>query len=122
MTNQKEILTRLDITALQNNFTGNPVRQLLRAASRLIFLLLISVIFFSSAVSGQPGKLDRTFQASLEQLGGDVYTLVTQPDGKILVGGYFKFIGNGTRINIARLNSDGTLDPRLIPAKARTRR
>ncbi len=50
----------------------------------------------------------------------DIRALVVQPDGKILVGGDFSFVtpAGGVRIarrNIARLNSDGTLDPDFNP-------
>jgi uncharacterized delta-60 repeat protein len=41
---------------------------------------------------------------------GIVETLLPQPDGKIILGGYFSSIGGERRINIGRLNPDGTLD------------
>lgn len=41
---------------------------------------------------------------------GGVYSLAVQPDGKILVGGYFTAVGGQTRLNLARLNPDGSLD------------
>lgn len=40
----------------------------------------------------------------------DVYTLAVQADGKILVGGRFTSVNGITRICLARLNADGTLD------------
>jgi uncharacterized delta-60 repeat protein len=44
-----------------------------------------------------------------------IYALARQPDGKILVGGDFTSF-NGTTINrIARLNTDGSLDPTFVP-------
>jgi len=39
-----------------------------------------------------------------------VYALAVQPDGKILVGGFFTRLGGGSRRNIGRLNADGSLD------------
>ena len=50
-------------------------------------------------------------------LGADnsVYSLVVQPDGKILVGGEFSTLGGQPRSRIARLNSDGTLDNGFNP-------
>jgi uncharacterized delta-60 repeat protein len=41
----------------------------------------------------------------------DVTTLAVQPDGKILVGGYFSNVSNGfNTIRLARLNANGTVD------------
>ena len=63
-----------------------------------------------------PGDLDSGFTAGLDQF---VYTTVLQPDGKILVGGNFGNITNGTtttaRANVARLNPDGSLDAAFNP-------
>jgi uncharacterized delta-60 repeat protein len=44
-----------------------------------------------------------------------VYTLLLQPDGKILVGGQFTTLGGQPRSNIGRLNPDGTLDADFNP-------
>ena len=55
------------------------------------------------------GSLDPSFHT--EWIGGDVNSLARQPDGKIVVGGYFYTVGQGLpRSGICRLNSDGTLD------------
>ena len=43
-------------------------------------------------------------------VGGEVFALDTQPDGKIVIGGNFKQINNISVNNIARLNKDGSLD------------
>jgi len=40
----------------------------------------------------------------------EVLTVSLQPDGKILIGGFFTSIGERPRVGIARLNSDGSLD------------
>jgi uncharacterized delta-60 repeat protein len=64
------------------------------------------------------GGLDTGFSATLGKLeDGDgnsysvVNAIVVQPDGRILIGGYF-LTGSGTNLNagIARLNSDGSVD------------
>jgi uncharacterized delta-60 repeat protein len=55
------------------------------------------------------GTLDMTF-VDPEATGGNVSTLVVQPDGKILVGGFFTMIGGQTQCCIARLSANGTLD------------
>ncbi len=45
-----------------------------------------------------------------------VSTVLAQPDGKILVGGNFRAAGESTRLGIARLNADGTLDSSFNPS------
>lgn len=56
------------------------------------------------------GGADMSFSAG-NLFNNDVYALVVQPDGKILVGGDFFEPGGGTAPNgIARLNADGTRD------------
>ena len=42
-----------------------------------------------------------------------VNQIVAQPDGKILVGGYFNQVGGFNRVLFARLNADGLLDESL---------
>ncbi len=55
------------------------------------------------------GTLDTTFVTGTGT-NGSVFTIALQPDGKILIGGWFTTY-NGTTANyIARLNTDGTLD------------
>jgi hypothetical protein len=44
-----------------------------------------------------------------------VFSVATQSDGKILIGGQFSTVGGITRNRIARLNSDGTLDTGFNP-------
>ncbi|MEO6904044.1 MAG: T9SS type A sorting domain-containing protein [Bacteroidia bacterium] len=56
------------------------------------------------------GSIDSTFKPSLGA-NSFVWTTLIQPDGKILVGGYFKdTVGAISVNNIARLNLDGSLD------------
>src|ERR1041384_11344 len=55
------------------------------------------------------GDVDPTFTPS-PTLTGSITSVAVQPDGKVLVGGYFD-AGNGSARNgIARLNADGSLD------------
>jgi uncharacterized delta-60 repeat protein len=62
------------------------------------------------------GALDLSFNPGAT---GPVYALAVQPDGRILVGGEFLGIGGGTgtvpRARIARLMSDGSVDPTFDP-------
>ncbi len=53
------------------------------------------------------GTLDLTFNPGAN---GNVFAIALQADGKILVGGFFTSIGVGLRTNIARLNTNGTVD------------
>jgi uncharacterized delta-60 repeat protein len=45
----------------------------------------------------------------------EVYAIVVQPDGKLVVGGYFDHVNGSPRANLARLNPDGSLDPSFDP-------
>ncbi|HTH51127.1 MAG TPA: hypothetical protein VL501_04295, partial [Pyrinomonadaceae bacterium] len=61
------------------------------------------------------GTLDTSFNPVLQtftiggQADGEVYDVVLQPDGRILVSGYFGV--GGQFKTVVRLNSDGSLDP-----------
>ena len=64
-----------------------------------------------------PGSLDITFDPTAGGgrvgIAGDrawVGALARQPDGKTLLGGYFIGLNGRPRMNIGRLNADGTLD------------
>jgi len=56
------------------------------------------------------GSLDTTFLSSGVGANGDVFSVVVQADGKILLFGDFTTVNGAARNRIARLNSDGTLD------------
>ncbi len=56
------------------------------------------------------GSLDTSFTSD-RSTSGLVRTLALQPNGKILIGGDFTNIGNTPRSGLARLNTDGSLDP-----------
>ena len=59
------------------------------------------------------GAVDSAFNAVLEVGGGGVpgvYSLLVQPDNKILVAGAFSSLDSTTRTNLGRLNADGSLD------------
>ena len=61
------------------------------------------------------GRLDHT-PLDLD-LAADIVVFATavQPDGKILIGGHFSSVLGVSRNNIARLNTDGTLDMAFNP-------
>jgi uncharacterized delta-60 repeat protein len=56
------------------------------------------------------GSLDRTFVPGFDFHNGEVYTILVQPDGKILAGGSF----NDSGVNLARFNADGSVDTTLV--------
>ena len=65
------------------------------------------------------GRLDRTLDPSIAGLfygpPYGVFATAVQPDGKILIGGSFTNVLGVARNNIARLNTDGTLDTAFDP-------
>jgi uncharacterized delta-60 repeat protein len=72
-----------------------------------------------SKVRSDSFPLDTTFNPNVG--GGDVHSIVVQPDGKIILGGAFTTVFGGqqtgqTRNRIARLNSDGSLDTGFDPS------
>jgi uncharacterized delta-60 repeat protein len=68
---------------------------------------------------GSNGSLDGTFQPPVVRntyvdpagFSGTPVSINLQPDGRILVDGDFSVVSSSTRYSVARLNSDGTLDP-----------
>jgi len=60
------------------------------------------------------GTLDPTFDPGTGT-NGPVYSIVVQPDGKILLGGAFSVFNGTARSCIVRLNADGSLDPTFNP-------
>lgn len=62
------------------------------------------------------GRLDQTLDSDV--VGGQnqgIYGTAKQPNGKILIGGHFSSVLGVSRRNIARLNTDGTLDTAFNP-------
>jgi uncharacterized delta-60 repeat protein len=60
------------------------------------------------------GSLDSSFATGLGA-NGTVYSVASQLDGKILIGGGFTSVGGIARNRIARLNADGSLDLTFDP-------
>ena len=58
------------------------------------------------------GTNDASF---LVNLNSSIRRILVQPDGKILIGGFFTQVNGSPRSRIARLNADGTLDPTFDP-------
>lgn len=84
--------------------------------------LLIGGDFTSFNGSGQTriallnsnGTVDAGFNPGMGA-NGQIQSLAVQSDGKVLIGGEFTSINGTYRNYIARLNTDGSLDPTFIP-------
>ena len=60
------------------------------------------------------GTLDSTFDPGFG-IDGTVMTILRQPDGKVVVGGYFLYVDGEPANHITRLNSDGSRDISFDP-------
>jgi uncharacterized delta-60 repeat protein len=56
------------------------------------------------------GSVDTTFLNGMTGLSATPHAIVIQPDGKILVGGWFESVNGVARYGFARLNSNGAVD------------
>ncbi|MHC1763829.1 MAG: delta-60 repeat domain-containing protein [Verrucomicrobiia bacterium] len=64
------------------------------------------------------GSFDASFDSGVGTTPDNpIISIVVQPDGKIVIGGSFYKYRGVSRVNIARLNSDGTLDESFDPGK-----
>jgi uncharacterized delta-60 repeat protein len=91
----------------------------LRGFSRQMHVVCLAFAAFSTAVFAQVGTPSAAdgFDPNVD---GNVYVVVAQPDGKLIVGGQFANVQpNGgisvSRSNIARFNADGSFDPDFNP-------
>jgi len=81
-----------------------------------MFMALFMLGFISLSCMALDGVIDADFNTGgsgfdYNSASGSVHSIVTQSDGKILVGGYFTNYNNADcPNNIVRLNPDGTLD------------
>lgn len=74
---------------------------------------------FSSVVASficlaQPGSIDLSFDPG-DGANGAVYSLLVQPDGRVLICGAFTTFDGENRSGVARLNADGSLDQTFDP-------
>jgi len=60
------------------------------------------------------GSLDTSFNPG-SGTNGEVWSMALQPDGKVLIGGYFATVNGVARTGVARLNADGSLDTSFSP-------
>ncbi len=71
----------------------------------------------AASVHAQPGSLDPTFNpddlgfGSGNGAGGTVRASVVQPDGRVIIAGYFSTYATVSVGEVVRLNTDGSIDP-----------
>ena len=114
----------LDTSFDAGNFANETVHSVVVQSDGKI---LIGGNFFESGGVGKngiarlnaDGTLDTSFDpgsgGSNPGANGTVFSVVLQPDGKIIIGGSFTLINNSNRNFIARLESDGSLDTSFDP-------
>src|SRR5438045_748183 len=83
------------------------------------FLLLFGGLFFAgsrltAAGIESDGTLDFSFNAG-NFTNGQVLAAALQSDGKLLIGGQFSKVHGVTRLGLARINADGSLDSTFVP-------
>ena len=83
-----------------------------RAPTILISSVLACVLFLSTAIICAQSPSADGFNPGASH---SVNTMVVQPDGKVLVGGYFTSLAGQPRNRIGRLHPDGTLDQGFNP-------
>ncbi len=106
-------------------FSGSVVATAMQPDGKMIiagtFSSVLGVTRNHIARLNADGTLDMTFDPNAAPTNAGVFSVVVQPDGKILIGGSFLTLQpNGapsatTVKRLARLNSDGTLDSAFFP-------
>lgn len=87
-----------------------------RMFKQFLVLAIVTLVSLHPRLHAQvtsPGQVDPTFNPGVVDFSfgsGSVQTVLEQPDGKILIGGAFTSVQGTSRIGIARLNADGSLD------------
>ncbi len=83
-----------------------------------IVMVLAMIFSASSAAQAAPGDVDPSFNAGVitSQFFQDrISAVAVQPDGKILIGGFFNVVAGVSRNALARLNADGSVDLTFVP-------
>lgn len=75
--------------------------------------LQVKNALLSKKVNTSPlaGETDPSLNATIDSFPGNVSSSTIQPDGKIILSGYFKSLNGIRRNNIVRLNIDYSIDP-----------
>jgi uncharacterized delta-60 repeat protein len=109
-------------TATNSGFTGNVFSLALQPDGKVLvggaFTSYNGTMRNGIARLNADGSLDNNFAPTATNSGftGTIYTLILQPDGKVLIGGGFVSYNNTPRSYIARLAAaDGSLDSSFVP-------
>jgi len=71
---------------------------------------LLSFFSVTACLTAQDAVVSKSAFLNGEGVNGQVAAIVVQGDGKLVLGGTFSSVNGVPRSNLARLNSDGTLD------------
>ena len=85
----------------------------------LVVTILSAVLSLAAAGPARAqaaGSLDLTYDPNVTSF--DVLAIAVLPDGKAIIGGQFTNVGGTPKAFIARLNSDGSLDPSFPPTRS----
>lgn len=113
-----------DFNPGEGNFTVNAVA--VQADGKILvggnFTMLGGAARSSIGRLNADGSLDESFTPAVLQgaAPGMVHAIAVQSDGKILVGGQFTDLGGQRRVNIGRLNPDGSVDADFNPGASST--
>jgi len=61
------------------------------------------------------GSLDTSYLTNANGASSTIWSMLVQPDGKLLIAGDFTSVNSQTRVRVARLNLDGSLDGTFNP-------
>jgi uncharacterized delta-60 repeat protein len=126
----RDFMARLDATTgAADSFNANANNPVYAIALQADGKIVAGGAFSgATGIGGQPrnriarlevdGRLDRTLNLGafgLSMGSSSVKATAVQPDGKILIGGIFSSVLTVPRNNMARLNTDGTLDLTFDP-------
>jgi uncharacterized delta-60 repeat protein len=84
--------------------------------SHRVLGLIISILFLTSFTFAASGDVDTSFLASTSgNTNGNINVVKVQPDGKMLVGGFFTEANGVARGGLFRLNADTSFDTSFNP-------
>lgn len=77
------------------------------------FQVVLAGLLAALTAFAQPVSVNDGFSPDVD---GTIFTVVVQPDGKLLVGGQFTSVSGVARSNLARINADGSVDTAFNPS------
>jgi len=75
-----------------------------------IAFAILTILSSANIAIALEGDLDTAFKTGVTWRGGTVNDVAVQPDGKIIIGGWFTVVDGRSYNCLARLNSNGTID------------